>query len=434
MCGCKLGCRARWRQLGGGAYWRCTAGIGVPAGGWGRRPLPKGRPRYRQPLDWKFQLPQRAPGLPFTLNTPHSPHPTPRRLWARVPRCAAGRGQPRPSDPPPRLRHRLSPGPLRRGGQPLLPGRSLERHWRGRRGGAGCPHGRPDHPRPGRAHLLRHLCPGAWLFGGVCVCLEAWGAGVAGCMRASSGCERGACKLAGRIAAEAASPCSPFCPPHGHPPHPQVAEQGSMLPPGWAQVTDGQGLVYYVNHVTQEVGAAAGGSSGAALAALLGLCPTARGMRCHARAATCIVMWYHACCDRTLSTLTQAPSPPALSLPAVLADPPHRLPPGPGRHVSGPPRDGRRRGLSRRPAAGAHLRRRWGGRRPRPHSPLPDHRQPNTQHYACQSRLAEGEAKQAQAKPRPPHGRVAAAAAPTIPEGGGARCGAPARRCTYAHR
>jgi hypothetical protein len=34
----------------------------------------------------------------------------------------------------------------------------------------------------------------------------------------------------------------------------QVAEQGpGMLPPGWAQVTDGQGLVYYVNHVTQEV-------------------------------------------------------------------------------------------------------------------------------------------------------------------------------------
>lgn len=35
----------------------------------------------------------------------------------------------------------------------------------------------------------------------------------------------------------------------------QVAEQGpgaGMLPPGWAQVTDGQGLVYYVNHVTQE--------------------------------------------------------------------------------------------------------------------------------------------------------------------------------------
>lgn len=26
----------------------------------------------------------------------------------------------------------------------------------------------------------------------------------------------------------------------------------SMLPPGWAQVTDGHGLVYYVNHVTQE--------------------------------------------------------------------------------------------------------------------------------------------------------------------------------------
>lgn len=32
-----------------------------------------------------------------------------------------------------------------------------------------------------------------------------------------------------------------------------VGEQG-MLPPGWAKVTDGQGLVYYVNHVTQEVG------------------------------------------------------------------------------------------------------------------------------------------------------------------------------------
>ncbi|KAI3433611.1 hypothetical protein D9Q98_003420 [Chlorella vulgaris] len=30
-----------------------------------------------------------------------------------------------------------------------------------------------------------------------------------------------------------------------------VGEQG-MLPPGWAKVTDGQGLVYYVNHVTQE--------------------------------------------------------------------------------------------------------------------------------------------------------------------------------------
>lgn len=27
----------------------------------------------------------------------------------------------------------------------------------------------------------------------------------------------------------------------------------AMLPPGWAKVTDGQGLVYYVNHVTQEV-------------------------------------------------------------------------------------------------------------------------------------------------------------------------------------
>ncbi|KAL4430897.1 hypothetical protein ABPG75_006153 [Micractinium tetrahymenae] len=26
----------------------------------------------------------------------------------------------------------------------------------------------------------------------------------------------------------------------------------AMLPPGWAKVTDGQGLVYYVNHVTQE--------------------------------------------------------------------------------------------------------------------------------------------------------------------------------------
>lgn len=35
-----------------------------------------------------------------------------------------------------------------------------------------------------------------------------------------------------------------------------MAEQSpsaGMLPPGWAQVTDGQGLVYYVNHVTQEV-------------------------------------------------------------------------------------------------------------------------------------------------------------------------------------
>lgn len=34
-----------------------------------------------------------------------------------------------------------------------------------------------------------------------------------------------------------------------------VAEQGmgaGMLPPNWAKVTDGQGLVYYVNHVTQE--------------------------------------------------------------------------------------------------------------------------------------------------------------------------------------
>lgn len=33
----------------------------------------------------------------------------------------------------------------------------------------------------------------------------------------------------------------------------------AMLPPGWAKVTDGQGLVYYVNHVTQEVGRRGGG-------------------------------------------------------------------------------------------------------------------------------------------------------------------------------
>lgn len=32
-----------------------------------------------------------------------------------------------------------------------------------------------------------------------------------------------------------------------------LAEHDNMLPPGWAKVTDGQGLVYYVNHVTQEV-------------------------------------------------------------------------------------------------------------------------------------------------------------------------------------
>jgi hypothetical protein len=45
---------------------------------------------------------------------------------------------------------------------------------------------------------------------------------------------------------------------------PGVGDQGAMLPPGWAKVTDGQGLVYYVNHVTQEVGAvrAPGGGGG----------------------------------------------------------------------------------------------------------------------------------------------------------------------------
>ena len=37
---------------------------------------------------------------------------------------------------------------------------------------------------------------------------------------------------------------------------------GGMLPPGWAKVTDGQGLVYYINHVTQEVGGWEGGRAG----------------------------------------------------------------------------------------------------------------------------------------------------------------------------
>lgn len=78
-----------------------------------------------------------------------------------------------------------------------------------------------------------------------------------------------------------------------------------MLPPGWAQVTDGQGLVYYVNHVTQEVSRPAGGSSGAALAALLGLCPAARGMRCHATD----------CCDPHCEQHSH-PGPPLSPLPA----------------------------------------------------------------------------------------------------------------------
>jgi hypothetical protein len=33
----------------------------------------------------------------------------------------------------------------------------------------------------------------------------------------------------------------------------EAGNGGGMLPPGWAKVTDGQGLVYYINHVTQEV-------------------------------------------------------------------------------------------------------------------------------------------------------------------------------------
>lgn len=60
---------------------------------------------------------------------------------------------------------------------------------------------------------------------------------------------------AARVPGPAPPPCSPVLAPM-HPSTPQVAEQGpgaGMLPPGWAQVTDGQGLVYYVNHVTQEV-------------------------------------------------------------------------------------------------------------------------------------------------------------------------------------
>lgn len=40
------------------------------------------------------------------------------------------------------------------------------------------------------------------------------------------------------------------------------APGAGMLPPGWAKVTDGQGLVYYVNRVTQEVRARLAGGPG----------------------------------------------------------------------------------------------------------------------------------------------------------------------------
>ncbi len=62
-------------------------------------------------------------------------------------------------------------------------------------------------------------------------------------------------------------------------------------------------------------------------------------------------------------TSTSPPPPTLLPRPAVLADSPHRLPPGPGRHVSGPPFGWRRPRPGSRRASGTHLRCR---RRPLP--------------------------------------------------------------------
>lgn len=128
------------------------------------------------------------------------------------------------------------------------------------------------------------------------------------------------------------------------------------------------------------------------------------------------------------------PSAPLASPPAaVLADSPHRLPSGSGRHVSGPPL--RREAPAARQAGtrAARICAAAAGRQPRPPFP-PDTTNLNPA-QPCQSRLAEGEAKQARA-PSPDRPRAAPRrpAAPTIPKGGGRRAAPPARRCTYAHR
>lgn len=72
----------------------------------------------------------------------------------------------------------------------------------------------------------------------------------------------------------------------------------AMLPPGWAKVTDGQGLVYYVNHVTQEVSRRAVQAWGGVGLAVL----RQPNRACSGGWAACIR-------QREVHPLTQGPSP-----------------------------------------------------------------------------------------------------------------------------